>query len=156
MMITRRYAVASLALFAELVASSRLAEAQTQTAPVTPPAAPRPPVFVHDLPNVTMDDWEVTVSHVDYPPGRVGAAHHHAGFVLAYVLEGAVITKISGQGEEKTYQTGQMFYEQPGATHEVSKNASQTQPAKLLAMIFAKKGATLTTPGFASQGRGGV
>ena len=50
-----------------------------------------------------MDDWEVTVSYVDYPPGRVGAAHHHAGFVLAYVLEGAVIAKISGQGEEKTY-----------------------------------------------------
>ena len=91
-----------------------------------------------------MDDWEVTVSHVDYAPGRVGTAHHHAGFVLAYVLEGAVIAKISGQGEEKTYTTGQMFYEQPGATHEVSKNASQTEPAKLLAMIFAKKGATLT------------
>jgi quercetin dioxygenase-like cupin family protein len=153
MMITRRDAVASFALFAELVASSRLAEAQ---APATSPAPPRPPVFTHDLPNVTLDDWEVTVSHVDYPPGRVGAAHHHAGFVLAYVLEGAVITKISGQGEEKTYTTGQMFYEQPGATHEVSKNASQTQPAKLLAMIFAKKGSTLTTPGFAGQGRGGV
>jgi hypothetical protein len=30
--------------------------------------------------------------------------------------------------------------------HEVSRNASQTEPAKLLAMIFAKKGATLTTP----------
>jgi DNA (cytosine-5)-methyltransferase 1 len=28
-----------------------------------------------------------------------------------------------------------MFYEQPGATHEVSKNASQTQPARLLAMM---------------------
>ena len=87
-----------------------------------------------------MDDWEVTVSHVDYPPGRVGAVHHHAGFVLAYVLEGTVVTRISGQGEEKTYTAGQMFYEQPGATHEVSKNASQTEPAKLLAMIFAKKG----------------
>jgi quercetin dioxygenase-like cupin family protein len=57
--------------------------------------------------------------------------------VLAYVLEGAVIAKISGQGEEKTYTAGQMFYEQPGATHEVSKNASQTEPARLLAMIFA-------------------
>ena len=156
MMITRRDAVASFALLADLVASGRLAEAQTQTTPATPPATPRPPVFKHDLPNLTMDDWEVTVSHVDYPPGRVGPAHHHAGFVLAYVLEGAVIAKISGQGEEKTYTTGQMFYEQPGATHEVSKNASQTQPAKLLAMIFAKKGSTLTTQGPAGQGRGGV
>ena len=144
-MMTRRDAVASFALFAELIASGRHADAQTQSTPA--PAAPRPPVFTHDLPNLTMDGWEVTVSHVDYPPGRVGAAHHHAGFVLAYVLEGAVITKVSGQGEEKIYNVGQMFYEQPGATHEVSKNASQTQPAKLLAMIFAKKGSTLTTPG---------
>ena len=130
MMMTRREAFAAFALFA-------------QTQP--PPAAPRPPVFKQDLPNITMDDWEVTVSHVDYPPGRVGTAHKHPGFVLAYVLEGSVVAKVSGQGEEKTYTVGQMFYEQPGATHEVSKNASQTQPAKLLAMIFAKKGSTLTT-----------
>jgi quercetin dioxygenase-like cupin family protein len=104
-------------------------------------------VFKQDLPNLTMDGWEVTVSHVDYAPGRVGAIHHHPGFVLAYVLEGAIVTKISGQGDERTYTAGQMFYEQPGATHEVSRNASASQPAKLLAMIFAKKGATLTTPG---------
>ena len=147
-MMTRRDIVASFALFAELLASGRHADAQTT--PPAPPATPRPPVFKHDLPNVNLDDWEVTVSHVDYAPARVGAPHRHAGLVLAYVLEGSVIAKISGQGEEKTYTVGQMFYEQPGATHEVSKNASQTQPAKLLAMIFAKKGSTLTTPGRAS------
>jgi len=149
MNMTRRDLVASFALLAEVAASSRRADAQTQ-----PGARPTPPVFKHDLPNVSLDDWEVTVSHVDYPPGRVGAAHHHAGFVLAYVLEGAVVAKISGQGDEKTYTKGQMFYEPPGATHEVSKNASQTEPAKLLALIFAKKGSTLTTPG-AATGRGG-
>jgi quercetin dioxygenase-like cupin family protein len=148
-MMTRRDAVASFAVFAELLAFGRYADAQTQAAPASPAAAPRPPVFKHDLPNLTMDDWEVTVSYVDYAPGRVGAVHHHAGFVLAYVLEGTVITKVSGQGEERTYAAGQMFYEQPGATHEVSKNASETQPARLLAMIFAKKGSTLTTPGHA-------
>lgn len=150
-MITRRDAVTSFpsialgagALLTELVASGRLAEAQTQAAPAASPTQ----VFKQNLPAVTMDDWEVTVSHVDYPPGRVGTAHHHAGFVLVYVLQGSVVARVSGQGEEKTYATGQMFYEQPGATHEVSRNASQTEPAKLLAMIFAKKGATLTTPG---------
>jgi quercetin dioxygenase-like cupin family protein len=140
-MMTRREAVASIALFQQLAAS--LANAQT---PGSAPAAGRPPVFKHDLPNVNLENWEVTVSHVDYPPGRVGAPHRHAGFVLAYVLEGTVIAKISGQGEEKAYTVGQMFYEQPGATHEVSRNASATEPAKLLAMIFAPKGATLTTP----------
>ena len=140
MMMTRRDAVAAFALFTELLASTRDADAQT-------PAAPRPPVFKQDLPDVSLDGWEVTVSHVDYPPGRVGTEHHHAGFVLAYVLEGSIYTKISGQGERKTYTVGQMFYEQPGATHEESGNTSQTVPARLLAMIFAKKGATLTTPG---------
>ena len=94
-------------------------------------------VFKHDLPNLAMDDWEVTVSIVDYAPGRVGKVHHHAGFVLAYVLEGNVVTKVSGQ-EQRTYRPGEMFFEPPGSTHEVSRNASETQPAKLLAMIFAK------------------
>ncbi|PYR51896.1 MAG: hypothetical protein DMF95_07475, partial [Acidobacteria bacterium] len=68
-MMTRRDAFGSFALFAELLASAGRAEAQTQT-PSSSPQAPRPPVFKHELPNVTMDDWEVTVSYVDYPPGR--------------------------------------------------------------------------------------
>ena len=135
-MTTRRDTLAAaLALLTEAAAN-----AQTQKG--SDPSA----VFVHDLPNLNMEDWQVTVSHVPYPPGRVGQAHHHAGFVLAYVLEGAVVTKISGQAE-RVYKTGEMFYEAPGATHEVSKNASNTEPAKLLALIFAKKGATLTMPG---------
>lgn len=124
----------AVALFWQAAAA---AQAQSQAA--------RGPVFKHDLPNITMDGWEVTVSQVDYPPGRVGKAHRHAGFVLAYVLEGAIVTKISGQ-PETTYTTGQMFYEAPGSTHEVSKNASETEPAKLLALILAPKGARLTVP----------
>jgi quercetin dioxygenase-like cupin family protein len=139
-MTTRRDAlVAALALVTETAAS-----AQSQT------GSNSGPVFVHDLPHLALDDWQVTVSHVPYPPGRVGQTHHHAGFVLAYVLEGAIVTRISGQAE-RTYKTGEMFYEGLGATHEVSKNASSTEPAKLLALIFAKKGEILTTPGPASS-----
>jgi len=141
-MITRRDTfLGAVALLYELAA----ANAQTRT-PAGQSPAPTAPVFKHDLPNITMDDWEVTVSYVNYAPGRVGQPHHHAGFVLAYVLEGAIVTKISGQ-EERTYRTGEMFFEPPGSTHEVSNNASATEPARLLAMIFAKKGVALTTPG---------
>jgi quercetin dioxygenase-like cupin family protein len=139
MMMTRRDAVAAFALFAEMIASATDANAQT-------PAPPQRAPIKFDLPNVTMDGWEVTVSHVDYPPGRVGTAHRHAGFVLAYVLKGEVMTKISDQGPAKIYKTGEMFFEPPGATHEESGNPSKTEPAQLLAMIFAKKGSTLTTP----------
>ena len=103
------------------------------------------PVLTHDLPNLSMDDWQVTVSQITYPPGHVGTAHRHPGFVLAYVLEGEVVAKVSGSAEA-TYRPGQMFYEHPGSTHEVSKNASATKPAKFLAFIFAKKGLPLTAP----------
>jgi quercetin dioxygenase-like cupin family protein len=146
MFMNRRDAFASLALLAESLAPGQPVAAQTQTSPAGGPTTPRPPVFRHDLPDVVLDGWEVTVNVVDYAPGHVGTPHRHAGFVLVYVLEGTVVAKISGQGEETTYTAGQMFYEQPGATHEVSKNASQTRPARLLAMIFAKNGSTLTVP----------
>ena len=92
-----------------------------------------------------MEGWEVTASYVDYAPGRVGAPHRHPGFVLVFVVEGTVVTKISGQ-EERMYSAGEMFFEPPGSTHEVSRNASATEPARLLAMIFAKKGAPPTSP----------
>jgi quercetin dioxygenase-like cupin family protein len=92
-----------------------------------------------------MEGWEVNVNWVDYPPGRVGSPHRHPGFTLVYVLEGSVVAKISGQ-EERTFKPGEMFYEPPGSVHEVSKNASQTQPARLLALNFAKKGLPRTMP----------
>jgi len=142
---TRRDAVSAFAVFAGLIAAARDAGAQT---PAAPPRAP----IKFDLPNLSMDDWEVTISRVDYPPGHVGSAHRHAGFVLAYVLKGEVMTKISGQGPAKIYKVGEMFFEPPASVHEESGNPSQTEPAQLLAMIFAKKGSTLTTP---VPGRGG-
>ena len=145
MTMTRRDAVSAFAAFAGLIAAARDTGAQT------PAPAPRAPIKF-DLPNLSMDDWEVTISHVDFAPGRVGSAHRHAGFVLAYVLKGEIVTKVSGQGPAKTYKTGEMFFEPPGSVHEESANASQTEPAQLLAMIFAKKGSTLTTP---VAGRGG-
>ena len=145
MMMSRRDAVSAFAMFAGLVSAAHDADAQT---PAAPPRAP----IKFDLPNLSMDEWEVTISHVDYAPGRVGSAHRHAGFVLAYVLKGQVMTRVSGQGPAKIYKVGEMFFEPPGSVHEESGNASQTEPAQLLAMIFAKKGSTLTTP---VTGRGG-
>jgi len=143
-MITRRDTLAAaIALLCEMASAN--AQASKESAAQEAPRAAGP-VFKHDLPNITMEDWEVTVNYVNFPPGRVGQTHHHAGFVLAYVLEGAIVTKVSGQ-EQRTYQTGEMFFEPPGSTHEVSNNASATQPAKLLAMNFAKKGVQLTMPG---------
>lgn len=138
MLMTRRDAIDRFAGFAGFAAFAAPFASQT------PPAPPRPPVFKQDLPNVTLDGWEVTVSHVDFAPGRVGQPHQHQGFLFAYVLEGAVVTQVLGEGvpnDERTYRAGEMFYEPIGSTHQVSKNASATQPARLLAINFTKKAA---------------
>jgi quercetin dioxygenase-like cupin family protein len=135
-MITRRDVLGSVPLLLEWAASAAAGQ---------PTQSTLTEVFTHDLPNLTMDGWEVHVNWVDYPPGRVGARHRHPGFTLAYVLEGAVVTKISGQPEQ-TYKAGQMFYEPPDSIHEVSTNASRTERARLLAMNFMPKGQQITIP----------
>ncbi len=136
-MITRRHALASVPFLLDWATAASAGQPPTQSTLTE--------IFTHDLPNLTMNGWEVHVNWVDYPPGRVGARHKHPGFTLAYVLEGAVVTKITGQAEQ-TYKAGQMFYEPPGAIHEVSTNASKTDRARLLAMNFIPKGQPLTSP----------
>ena len=138
MIVGRRDAVVSLAVLLDLAVSA----ARAQTPPAGGAVPPRPPVFKRDLPNVSLEGWEITVSHVDYPPGRVGQPHQHPGFLFAYVLEGSVVAQVIGEGvsnEVRTYRTGEMFYEPIGATHQISRNASETQPARLLAINLAKK-----------------
>jgi quercetin dioxygenase-like cupin family protein len=102
-------------------------------------------VFEHDLPEVNLKGWSATVVEVSYAPGEASAAHRHPGITIAYVLEGEIRSKV-GDEPEKTYTTGQMFLETPGQLHAVSRNASASKPAKLLAVLLAEKGKQLTTP----------
>ncbi len=92
-----------------------------------------------------MHGWSVTAVEVNYAPGAGSTAHRHPGITLAYVLEGEIVSQV-GDGPEKTYKTGEMFMETPNELHGVSKNASATKPARLLAMLLAEKGKALTTP----------
>ncbi|WP_095194908.1 cupin domain-containing protein [Pseudomonas sp. Irchel 3A7] len=71
---------------------------------------------------------------VDYKPGQASIAHRHDGTAMAYVLEGAVTSQVKGE-KEVTYKAGQYWYEAAGSEHLVSKNASATQPAKLLVFM---------------------
>jgi quercetin dioxygenase-like cupin family protein len=101
-------------------------------------------VFQEDAPYLTMKGWSVTAVEVSYGPGESTPAHRHPGITIAYVLEGEIRSKVA-DGPEKTYKAGQMFLETPGQLHAVSRNASGTQPAKLLAILLAEKGKPLTT-----------
>jgi quercetin dioxygenase-like cupin family protein len=102
-------------------------------------------VFQHDLPDLTLKNWRVNVVEVSYAPGQSSAPHRHPGITIAYVLEGAIQSKV-GDEPERTYTAGQMFLETPDQLHAVSRNASATQPAKLLAVLLADKDKPLTTP----------
>lgn len=88
----------------------------------------------------------VTAVVVSYAPGGKSPAHHHAGSVFAYILEGEVKSQNSATGPAKVYQMGESFFEPAGSVHLVSENASTTKPARLLAIFIAPANAKLTTP----------
>ena len=78
------------------------------------------------------------VSHVvDYPPGASSAAHRHArsAFIYAYVLSGEIRSQVDGE-PARVYRAGETWFERPGAYHRVSANASDTEPARLLAVLI--------------------
>jgi quercetin dioxygenase-like cupin family protein len=91
-------------------------------------------VFDHALPNVPGKSMKVVL--VEYPPGGSSPAHTHpdSAFIYATVLEGAIRSKVN-DGPEKVYRAGESFAELPGDRHGVSKNASTTEPARLLAVF---------------------
>jgi quercetin dioxygenase-like cupin family protein len=91
-----------------------------------------------DLPDVP--EKEGMIETVDFAPGEVSLPHRHNADVFVYVLEGSVITQVKG-GSTQTVNAGGVFYESPSDLHMVSRNASDTQPAKLLVFYVKVKGA---------------
>ena len=85
----------------------------------------------------------ITTVRVEYEPGGKSISHHHAGSVMAYILTGSIRSQLKG-GESKVYHAGEVFFEPPGSEHLVSENASDTEPASLLAIFVAPEGAELT------------
>jgi quercetin dioxygenase-like cupin family protein len=100
------------------------------------------PISSHALPNVP--GKRVTIVRVFYGPGGFTRAHRHAGSVTAYITKGEIRSQLAG-GPVETFKVGQSFFEPPGATHLVSANASNTEPAELIAVFVADEGAQLTT-----------
>ncbi len=108
-------------------------------------------VFEHALPNVEGKRMVAVV--VSYPPGARSLPHHHAGsaFIYAHVLSGAIRSQV-GDDPAKVYQAGEGFYEGPGSHHRISENASDKEPASLLAVfVVDAKDIPLTTPDKASE-----
>jgi len=85
---------------------------------------------------------------VDYAPGAASVPHTHAksAFIYAYVISGAIESKVN-DGEARIYRAGESWSEPPGAIHSISRNASKSEPAKLLAVfVLDSNDDPLTTP----------
>ena len=100
------------------------------------------PIGSYALPNVP--GKRVTIVRVFYGPGGFTPPHRHAGSVTAYITKGEIRSQLGG-GPVETFKVGQSFFEPPDATHLVSANASNTEPAELIAVFVADEGAQLTT-----------
>ncbi|MGO4126649.1 cupin domain-containing protein [Inquilinus sp. YAF38] len=104
------------------------------------------PNFEHAIPNIPGKSLIAVV--VDYPPGAASSPHTHAksAFIYGYVVSGAIESQVN-DGPRQVYRAGESFYEPPGASHLVSRNASATEPAKLLAVFVVDTGdKALTSP----------
>jgi quercetin dioxygenase-like cupin family protein len=110
------------------------------------------PKFDQAIPNIP--GKSLVVLEVDYAPGAASPSHTHAksAFIYAYVISGEIESKVN-DGETRIYKAGESWAEPPNASHQISRNASKSKPAKLLAVfVVDSDDKALTTP--VKQGKG--
>jgi quercetin dioxygenase-like cupin family protein len=103
-------------------------------------------VFEQAIPDIPGKSLIAVV--VAYPAGGKSLPHRHAGsaFIYAHVLSGAIRSQVDDE-PAKVYRAGEGFYEVPGSHHRVSENASDREPASLLAVfVVDSKENPLTIP----------
>jgi quercetin dioxygenase-like cupin family protein len=116
------------------------------------------PIYAHDSEAETVTkNFEAAIPNipgkslvaveVDYAPGAASPSHHaKSAFIYAYVISGAIESKVN-DGETHIYRAGESWSESPGAIHSISRNASNAEPAKLLAVfVLDTNDNPLTTP----------
>ena len=92
------------------------------------------PHFEQAIPNIPGKSLVALV--VDYAPGGASPSHTHAksAFIFAYVLSGEIESQVNDE-TKRVYRAGESWYETPGSSHLVSRNASKVEPATLLAVF---------------------
>jgi quercetin dioxygenase-like cupin family protein len=137
---TLRRSAGALIGLAALAAAFGLGTVVAQQAPATK---------VSQLMKQTLADVpgrEVMMITLDIAPGGGSAPHRHPGaHNFGYVLEGSYRYKLDN-GPEVVAKKGDTFYESPGQLHAVSRNGSETEPAKVLVVVVNEAGKPLTVP----------
>jgi quercetin dioxygenase-like cupin family protein len=79
---------------------------------------------------------------IEYPPGWIGRRHYHTGDVFLYVLEGRFTIDVEGK-ERITIGAGEAYHEAVKAEMQ-ARNASATEPTRLLLFQVGDQGERLT------------
>ena len=124
-----------------LTLSPRLSSAHAQSSRAGRPAAP----FSHSLPQMDGSHLNAIVVEVNYAPGEKDKPHSHPCPVIGYVAKGTIRFQVKG-GPETVYKAGESFYEPPNGVHQVSANASDQEPATLIAYFTCDHDTPLTVP----------
>ena len=75
-----------------------------------------------------------TTFELTFEPGQVSPPHRHPGAVYGYVLEGEFSFKVEGK-PQRTIKAGGTFYEPTMILHEVAQSASDTETARVVAVV---------------------
>jgi quercetin dioxygenase-like cupin family protein len=123
------------AVFSITVLSMAAASQTVYAADAAPVPESITPAFAEPIANVPGKTMTALV--VDYAPGGKSLPHRHGqAFVVGYVLSGAIRSRVN-DGEVRVFHAGEHWTEKPGVHHTISENASDTEPAKLLAIFIA-------------------
>ncbi len=101
------------------------------------------PLLKKDL--VGLTGKEGVMLTVEYPPGASSNKHRHNASTFVYVLEGSIVMQVEG-GKTQTLGPGETFYESPDDVHTVSRNVSDTVPAKFLVFFVKDKDTPSSVP----------
>lgn len=107
-------------------------------------AAEEPLSVVKPLPAL-LEKQEMRIVEVRLTPGQNSMPHRHNAHVYGYVLEGEIEFQVRG-GALMRLKPGDSFYESPDDIHEVSRNPSDSVPARFLVHMLKPAGEPATVP----------
>jgi quercetin dioxygenase-like cupin family protein len=87
--------------------------------------------------------WETRFYMIEYSPGADGSGHYHPVVGVGYMLSGTILSAFADD-EVVSIEEGQSFVDAPHLTHTVSRNASNSRPARFVIAYTVKQGEPVT------------
>jgi quercetin dioxygenase-like cupin family protein len=115
---------------------------QAATSQTPPPDIVRTEIL--KVPLVGLDGYDGIVYVADVAPGAVAPRHTHPGYEFNYVLAGSIVVQPDGE-KAVTLSAGQATFLPRGHVHQV-RNASTTEPARVLTVLIHEVGKPLAVP----------